>query len=54
MEVQPPEGGLNLRSFIKCEDIRSLSVDRLETCLGSVSTTTLAQVEDRLRILLDL
>ena len=28
--VQPPEGGLRKPSFIKCEDVRSVSVERLE------------------------
>ena len=54
IEVLPPEGGLLRRSFIKCEDIRSLSVDRLIGRLGFASETTLAQVEDRIRRLLRL
>ncbi len=29
VEVNPPEGGLTVRSFIKCEDIRSISTTRL-------------------------
>lgn len=54
VEVIPPEGGLRERSFIKCEDIRSVSKERLSDRWGAVSTTTLAAVEDRTRILLDL
>ncbi len=50
--IDVDESGLRSRSFIKCEDIRSISVRRLEHRLGSVSTGTLAAVEDRLRILL--
>ena len=52
--VEPPEGGLRLRSFIKCEDIRSLSKGRLSLYLGDVSSQTLTEVEDKLRILLEL
>lgn len=52
--IDEGEGGLRSRSFIKCEDIRSISVRRLEHRLGSVSSGTLAAVEDRLRILLGL
>jgi len=52
--VNPPEGGLREPSFIKCEDIRSVSVERLSARLGSVSREVMAEVEDRLRILLDL
>jgi len=54
VEVMPPEGGLQKKSFVKCEDVRSVSRDRLWKRLGTVSAGTLAQVEDRLRILLGL
>ena len=54
VEIAPPEGGLKERSFIKCEDIRSISKTRLSHHLGSVSALTLSDVEDRLRILLNL
>ena len=54
VEVNPPEGGLKGKSFIKCEDVRSVAKERLSQQLGSVSQATLAAVEDRLRILLNL
>jgi len=54
VRVQPPEGGLDRPSFIKCEDIRSITKARLLEALGRVTEDTLAEVEDRLRILLDL
>ncbi|MBC7343343.1 MAG: type II toxin-antitoxin system PemK/MazF family toxin [Clostridia bacterium] len=50
--VEPPEGGLKEKSFIKCEDLRSVAKERLLSRLGAVSAETLAAVEDRLRILL--
>ena len=52
--VDPPEGGLTQPSFIKCEDVRSISSTRLARQLGKVSTDTMTEVEDRLRILLGL
>ncbi|WP_286975079.1 type II toxin-antitoxin system PemK/MazF family toxin [Acetomicrobium sp. UBA5826] len=52
--VFPPEGGLSDQSFIKCEDVRSVAKERLVRCLGRVEEGTLAEVEDRLRILLGL
>ncbi|WP_165792213.1 type II toxin-antitoxin system PemK/MazF family toxin [Desulfocucumis palustris] len=52
VEVFPPEGGLKENSFIKCEDIRSISKDRLYRRLGTVSPLILEAVEDRIRILL--
>lgn len=54
IEANPPEGGLTEKSFIKCEDIRSISKERLLSRLGAVSIQTMAIVEDRLRILLGL
>ena len=54
VEINPPEGGLQLRSFIKCEDIRSISTARLIKVLGSVKRSTLESVGRRLRILLNL
>jgi len=54
VEVTPPEAGLTLTSFIKCEDIRSVAKERLIRRLGAASPETLSAVEDRLRILLGL
>ena len=52
--VDPPEAGLRIKSFIKVEDVRSVAVERLTRRLGQVTPGTITQVEDRLRILLDL
>ena len=54
VEVSPPEGGLRKRGFIKCEDIRSISVERLARRLGRVAPETVAAVAFRLRILIEL
>lgn len=52
--VAPPEGGLRSPSYAKCEDVRSISAERLVERWGALERSTLAQIEDRLRILLDL
>ena len=52
--VKPPEGGLTGVSYLKCEDVRSLSRSRLTHFRGRVSPKTMAEVEDRLKILLGL
>ena len=52
--VKPPEGGLSLLSFVKCDDIRSVSKQRLKQFRGAVSPQTLAAVEMRIRVLLNL
>lgn len=54
VQIEDPEGGLKDTSFIKCEDIRSISKERLITPLGTISPNTMASVEDRIRILLGL
>ena len=50
--VTPPEGGLKLLSFIKCEDVRSVSLHRLRKFQGAVAVQTMRDVEQRIRILL--
>jgi len=52
--VHPPEGGLTNASALLCEAVRSISKDRLINRWGSITPATMTQVEDRLRILLDL
>jgi mRNA interferase MazF len=52
--LQPPEGGLTNASALLCEAVRSISKDRLIARWGSVSPGTMAEVEDRLRILMGL
>jgi mRNA interferase MazF len=52
--VDPPEAGLKRKSFIKCEDLRSVSKQRLTKRWGAVSQQTLHAVEDRVRVLLQL
>lgn len=54
VEILPPEGGLKEISYIKCEDVRSLSIDRLVEKWGSITFEKLQLVEDRLRILMGL
>ena len=54
VEVKPPEGGVTMRSFIKCEEIRCVSKGRLTERLGEVSDRTMDAVQDRIKIILDL
>lgn len=54
VDVVPPEGGVKIKSYIKCEDIRSVSLERLSEYWGNVSLKTIAAIEDRIRILLGL
>ena len=52
--IKVPEGGLKLESFVKCEDVRSISKERLIQRLGAVGPKTMESVEYRLRVLLGL
>ena len=52
VSITPPEGGVKMPSYVKCEDIRSVSKQRLTKLLGNVSAETMREVEDRLAVLL--
>jgi len=54
VRIDPPEAGTRETCFIKCEDVRSISTERLIRRWGHVSSGTVQAVEDRLRILLGL
>jgi mRNA interferase MazF len=54
VRVESAESGLRDVSFIKCEDVRSVSKERLTKRLGKITHQTLAAVEDRLKILMGL
>ncbi len=52
--VRPPEGGLTVPSVILCDQLRVFAIERLLRRRGSLAPETMAEIEDRLRILLDL
>ncbi|MCA9027476.1 MAG: type II toxin-antitoxin system PemK/MazF family toxin [Planctomycetaceae bacterium] len=54
VEIDPPEGGLKTTSHVMCEAIRSISRDRLVKRWGVVSDETMAEIEQRLQMLLQL
>jgi len=54
VQIDPPEGGLTLTSYILTEQLRSITQERLIRKLGSISDETMEEVEDKVRILLGL
>ncbi len=54
IRVKAGEGGLTKTSFIKCDQIRTISKERLEKKLGRISDGIMSRVEEALRILLSL
>lgn len=55
ISVAPPEGGLKIPSVLLCDQLRTVSKDRLgKTSWGSISLATLAKIETVLRHLLRL
>lgn len=52
--VVPPEGGLTKASVIMADQIRTISRRRLGRRLGAISPGTMAEVDDRLRMVLGL
>jgi mRNA interferase MazF len=54
LRLDPPDGGVTQTSFIICDQVRTVAKERLDKCLGTVSSGVLAEVEERLKFLLDL
>ena len=55
VRIDPPEGGLKTPSVILCDQLRTISKDRLSKAPWStMSAATLAEVEKALRVLLGL
>jgi mRNA interferase MazF len=54
VELPAGEAGLRARSFVLCEQIRTISTDRLVSRLGSLRLSTMTNIDDRLRMVLDL
>lgn len=54
LRIDPPEGALTRTSFIICDQVRTVSKDRLGRRYGRVSLATMTEVERRLSFLLDL
>ncbi len=54
LKVNPPEGGVKKTSYIKCDQIRTISKDRLIKKLGIVSSGIMAEIEEVLRTILSL
>ena len=52
VDVLPPEGGLRVRSFVLCDDIRNISRARFGERLGAVSDRTMDEILDRVRMLI--
>ena len=54
VEIEPGPSGLRATSYIKCEDIRAISPQRLGRYFGTADATVLVQVEFIMRRLLAL
>jgi mRNA interferase MazF len=54
VEIEPDGSGLDEVSYAKCEDVKSISEQRLIGRLGSVSEAVAFQIGRALRFLLDL
>jgi mRNA interferase MazF len=55
LKIEPPDGGLSQTSFIICDQVRTVSKERLgNRRFGSVPGYLLAEVERRLKFLMDL
>jgi mRNA interferase MazF len=53
LPLNPPDGGLQQTSYVICDQVRTISKERLGKRYGTLSRTALAEVESRLKFLLD-
>ncbi len=54
VRIDEGDGGTTSKSVVMCEAVRSVSKERLISKWGMLSRAAMAEVEDRLRVLLDL
>ena len=54
LKIDPPQGGLPQTSYIICDQVHTIAEERLGKRFGAVSPVVLAEVERRLKFLLDL
>jgi mRNA interferase MazF len=54
VQIKPPVGGVAKDSYIKCEDLRSISKERLLKKWGNTSTDKLYEIEHKVKLLLGL
>ncbi len=54
VRIDEGDGGTTSESVVMCEAVRSVSKERLISKWGTLSRAAMAEVEDRLRVLLDL
>lgn len=54
VEVTPPEGGVRTLSFVMCDQIRTISKERLIAKWGSLSQTTMERIDDTVKVVLGL
>lgn len=52
--ADPPDGGLTQQSFVMCDQVRTISVNRLTKKYGVLSEAVMHDIDDRLRIFLSL
>src|SRR5438874_702489 len=54
LRIEPPEGGLSRTSFVMCDQVRTVAVGRIYRIAGRIGRDVMTEVEDRLRMLLEL
>jgi mRNA interferase MazF len=54
VEIEPGESGLHEISYAKCEDVKSVPVERLMQRFGAASSGAVHQISQTLRLILEL
>ena len=50
--ITSPEANLKLPSFVKCEDVSSISKQRLIKKIGKLDERTMSEIEEKLKLIL--
>lgn len=54
IELDPVESGLDHTSYARCDQLRTISVDRLISRIGTISPAPMRSIDQALRFVLDL
>lgn len=56
VRLDPPEGGLTMASFAMCDQIRTISTERLDNrgALGALNPRSVREIEEGIKVFLDL
>lgn len=52
--IDPPDGGVKSRTFVQCDQVRTVSIERVSSKWGTLSDASMREIDDHLRTFLGL